>query len=98
MDLPWSWFMDDWSGWCDWSWSGWDNLEASALVGPPVQPVPKRHREVPKKTNLKETSATWWYCTWLPKKILNSICAGKFHGCCVFNGKGVVLWGVLNLM
>lgn len=59
MDLPWSWFIDDWSGWSDWSnWSGcwWaDNLEASAPV-PQVPPVPKRHREVPKKTNLKETS------------------------------------------
>ena len=64
MDLPWSWFIDDWSGWSDWSnWSGcwWaDNLEASAPV-PQVPPVPKRHREVPKKTNLKETSVAWWY-------------------------------------
>eukprot|EP00435_Cladocopium_sp_Y103_P027281 s1861_g6.t1 len=56
---PWSWsgwsgFIDDWSGW-DWSsWSGWwPDPEASAPVQPPV---PKRHREVPKKTNLKETS------------------------------------------
>jgi len=27
---------------------------------PQVPPVPKRHREVPKKTNLKETSVAWW--------------------------------------
>lgn len=106
MDLPWSWFIDDWSGWSDWSnWSGWwaDNLEAPVPQVPPVPPVPKRHKEVPKKTNLKETSVAWWYL--VAQKIVRfNLCweiagmlCGQWEMSCALGSIDLSSWSICRL-